>query len=417
MRRGAARLFAPCSPAPSPRSPLALALAPHRLPPYPPHHAVEFALTFRSTLNEEFTTKTLRQTDSAQTVQDAINSLPNKVIQEASVSRTTDTAAFVGDGTPGATAEKTSYKVTFFGSMNTGDQYALECRTKPCGAGCNPRISNVLDAQVMANSYAFDTYDMGDADYTGKVYGVAHASIAAATTSLTLSAATCPAGLTVGMHAVAASGMDATKSGEVASSTDVSGNCVVTLAADPGAYAAVDDLVTFIPATVVTIVTTSGANSKYLDLTAATVVNPANVAAALTFGTDTIPSSKMPAVGDEVYATAGAVAAYPANTYVTAVTGNVVTFSALSTAVPTAADRIVFMRASSTYNYGVSRDVTKAGSCTVTDDNVLDTNAPRKAKALNTECSTRGHCAYDTGICQCFEGYTDEYCSTQAALI
>ena len=46
--------------------------------------------------------------------------------------------------------------------------------------------------------------------------------------------------------------------------------CVVTLAADPGAYAAVDDLVTFIPATVVTIVTTSGANSKYLDLTAAT---------------------------------------------------------------------------------------------------------------------------------------------------
>ena len=40
---------------------------------------VQFALTFRTTLNEEFTTKTLSMASTAQEVEDAINSLPNKV--------------------------------------------------------------------------------------------------------------------------------------------------------------------------------------------------------------------------------------------------------------------------------------------------------------------------------------------------
>mmetsp|Transcript_14116 Transcript_14116/g.20650 ORF Transcript_14116/g.20650 Transcript_14116/m.20650 type:complete len:362 (-) Transcript_14116:329-1414(-) len=95
----------------------------------------EFALTFRSTLNEEFTTYTLSAFNlTAEAVEDALNSLPNKVIEEAEVE-------VMANGT---NSEDLLITVTYSGAMTSGDQYALECRSTYCGAGCQPRLANAL---------------------------------------------------------------------------------------------------------------------------------------------------------------------------------------------------------------------------------------------------------------------------------
>jgi hypothetical protein len=132
----------------------------------------EFALTFRSTLKEEFTTKTLNVYNLTEAIlEEALNSLPNGAIGDASVVLYRNLSNF--NGTSFAQKQRASKSgggnggsgsfpydplmnyswydtdlvalVTFNGPMNRGNQFALECRTAYCGAGCQPLLNNPLD--------------------------------------------------------------------------------------------------------------------------------------------------------------------------------------------------------------------------------------------------------------------------------
>jgi hypothetical protein len=143
----------------------------------------EFALTFRSTLNEEFTTKTLNVYNLTEAiVEEAVNSLPNKVIEQASVvlyrnlSKYNETAyaqeafaAKVGQnrnlGYPYDSAMNFSWYdtdlvvlITFNGAMTAGDQYALECKTAFCGSGCQPVLSHPLDFKKGSSCSVVNNY-------------------------------------------------------------------------------------------------------------------------------------------------------------------------------------------------------------------------------------------------------------------
>jgi len=137
----------------------------------------QFALTFRSTLNEEFTTKTLNVYNLTEDmVADALNSLPNKVIEEAEVvlyrnlSKYNQTAAASYENrnqklwknpiypyTQNSETSMFNYSwydtdlvilITYSGSMTTGDQFALECKTAYCDAGCQPKLDSPLDFKI-----------------------------------------------------------------------------------------------------------------------------------------------------------------------------------------------------------------------------------------------------------------------------
>jgi hypothetical protein len=135
----------------------------------------QFALTFRSTLGEEFTTRTLDVYNATEElVVSALSELPNKVIEDVDVvlfrnmsndgwgrgpSNKVRKAAFathkLGAGYIGKHAgagEKVMWYsndlvilITFSGSMTTGNQFALECKTAYCDAGCQPKIHQPLD--------------------------------------------------------------------------------------------------------------------------------------------------------------------------------------------------------------------------------------------------------------------------------
>jgi hypothetical protein len=162
----------------------------------------EFALTFRSTLNEEFTTVTMNVYNLTEMiVEEALNSLPNKVVEEAEVVLYRNLSKYNAttyglNGVPVSVSDKTydqpypfdrayNYtwydtdlviKITFSGAMTTGNQYSLECKTAFCDAGCQPKLEHPLDFKkgsecmvlndfVPANAVNIECSGRGACDY------------------------------------------------------------------------------------------------------------------------------------------------------------------------------------------------------------------------------------------------------------
>jgi len=144
----------------------------------------EFALTFRSTLKEEFTTVTMNVYNLTEMiVEAALNSLPNKVVEEATVVLYRNLSKYNAteyglNGVPVSVSDKlydqaypfdSAYNyswydtdlvvlVTFHGGMTKGDQYALECRTAFCGSGCQPKVEFPLDFKQGSECYVVNNY-------------------------------------------------------------------------------------------------------------------------------------------------------------------------------------------------------------------------------------------------------------------
>jgi len=135
-------------------------------------NSLSFALTFTSKMNETFTTVPVQMESGnignlATGVKNALRSLPNKVINDVSVT-----------GILNADADALILKVTFSGSSVQGKQHLLEVVTAPCGVGCTPSIDGIDGVLVQGIN---TTYAAGYA--AGKTHGVGTLSSVQETTA------------------------------------------------------------------------------------------------------------------------------------------------------------------------------------------------------------------------------------------
>jgi len=163
----------------------------------------QFALTFRSTLNEEFTTNVMNVYSlTEEIVEQELNQLPNKVIEEAEVvlyrnlSKYNYTTYGLGrqrkkqwDKYPFTDANNWNYTwydtdlvllITYAGAMTSGNQYALECKTAYCDDGCQPKMATPIDFKMSSECVVVNDYQMawalnvecsgrGTCDYTSGI--------------------------------------------------------------------------------------------------------------------------------------------------------------------------------------------------------------------------------------------------------
>mmetsp|Transcript_8309 Transcript_8309/g.13790 ORF Transcript_8309/g.13790 Transcript_8309/m.13790 type:complete len:366 (+) Transcript_8309:61-1158(+) len=116
-----------------------------------------FALTFKSRLNETFTTIPIvfdrsDLTDLINDIHLALLNLPNKVIDGLTV---TGNQPF---------PDHIDIQITFTGAAVEGPQNLITVEDYECGAGCTPKIDG-LNLQTRVNKQASNTTEISDADY------------------------------------------------------------------------------------------------------------------------------------------------------------------------------------------------------------------------------------------------------------
>jgi len=142
--------------------------------------AQTFALTFKSRLNETFTTIPIAMATKAAefstfltNVAKALESLPNRVIDNVMVQGATDTKGTNGyQGS--STGDSVYLNITFTGDLVQGPQHLLTVRSYMCGDGCTPKLSglellpnsqNITEIQL-ADFNSYECGRRGKCDYT-----------------------------------------------------------------------------------------------------------------------------------------------------------------------------------------------------------------------------------------------------------
>merc|ERR1712086_550252 len=92
----------------------------------------EFAIVYTDQYGAKYTTKAMGGHASAETVEAALNSLPDQTLE---VSVTGTTASGCDEG----------WEITFTGDQNPGDQTLLGVLARECQEGCQPRIAGMDD--------------------------------------------------------------------------------------------------------------------------------------------------------------------------------------------------------------------------------------------------------------------------------
>jgi hypothetical protein len=128
-----------------------------------------FALTFKSKLNETFTTQPIVMVaehanfhNFILSVKSALQALPNKVIDKVDVAGDTNGVDLV------------HLNITFSGDNVQGPQYLLAVQSASCGAGCTPLVSglelrNQWETILEVQNSDFNSYECGrrgKCDYT-----------------------------------------------------------------------------------------------------------------------------------------------------------------------------------------------------------------------------------------------------------